>query len=231
MAIKIKGKSGGVMEITAQPDSSYIDIKLALGDKLNKHKGFFSGSGAKVIFRGKELTAPQKAEFKKLLHDQYGIAHVMFGDDAPAEPLDERPEAPAEVNCKPVPEEEPGRVTLVSKDYFNAKSVFVAHTLRSGQRVECTGDIVVLGDVNDGAEVIAGGSIAVMGTLRGLAHAGATGRADVVVAANVLTPKQLRISGKVAVFPPDAGGEGPQLAEYKQGSIHIRALKPQSRSL
>ena len=75
------------------------------------------------------------------------------------------------------------RVSLVSRDYFNAKSVFVSHTLRSGQRIECEGDVVVLGDVNDGAEVIAGGSIAVMGTLRGLAHAGATGRSDVVVAA------------------------------------------------
>jgi hypothetical protein len=53
----------------------------------------------------------------------------------------------------------------------------------------------------------------------------------VVVAANLLAPKQLRISGKVAVFPPDAGGEGPKIAEYKQGSIVIRACKPQSRSL
>ena len=232
MGIKIKGKSGGVLEITAQPDSSYNEIKLAISDKLNKHKAFFSGSDAKVVFRGKDLTAPQQIELKKLLQDQYGIAHVAFGDEGPQEPQEARDqEVPAEVSFRPVPEEEPGRVTLVSKEYFDAKSVFVSHTLRSGQRVECAGDIVVLGDVNDGAEVIAGGSIAVMGTLRGLAHAGATGRADVVVAANMLAPKQLRISGKVAVFPPDAGGEGPKVAEYKQGSIVIRALKPQSRSL
>ena len=63
--------------------------------------------------------------------------------------------------------------------------------------------------VNDGAEIIAGGSIAVMGTLRGLAHAGATGRSDVVVAANALHPKQLRISGKIAMFPDDKGGDTP----------------------
>ncbi len=232
MGIRIKGKSGGVLEITALPASSYMDIKLAIDDKLNKHKGFFSGSDAKVVFRGKDLTAPQKAELKKLLHGQYGIAHVVFGDDPAYEPQEDiRQDAPVEVKTKNEPDDEPGRVTLVSKDYFDAKSVFISHTLRSGQRVECAGDIVVLGDVNDGAEVIAGGSIAVMGTLRGLAHAGATGRADVVVAANVLAPKQLRISGKVAVFPPDAGGEGPKIAEYKQGSLVIRALKPQSRPL
>ena len=232
MGIKIKGKSGGVLEITAQPASSYHDIKLAIDDKLHKHKAFFSGSEAKVVFRGKDLSAPQKADFQALLQSQYGIAHVVFGDEAPLVPHEDvRQEAPVEVKTKPEPEDEPGRVTLVSKEYFDAKSVFISHTLRSGQRVECAGDIVVLGDVNDGAEVIAGGSIAVMGTLRGLAHAGATGRADVVVAANMLVPKQLRISGKVAVFPPDAGGEGPRIAEYKQGSIVLRALKPQSRPL
>ncbi len=231
MGIKIKGKSGGVLEITALPTSSYNDIKLAIDDKLNKHKGFFSGSDAKVVFRGKDLTAAQKTELKNLLHSQYGIAHVVFGEAQHEPQEDIRQEAPVEVKTKPEPEDEPGRVTLVSKDYFDAKSVFISHTLRSGQRVECAGDIVVLGDVNDGAEVIAGGSIAVMGTLRGLAHAGATGRADVVVAANMLAPKQLRISGKVAVFPPDAGGEGPKIAEYKQGSIVLRALKPQNRPL
>jgi septum site-determining protein MinC len=226
MSIRIKGKSGGVLEIMAQPSSSYNEIKLAIGDKLNKHKGFFSGSDAKVIFRGKAFSAPQRIELKELLHEQYGIANVAFGDEAPVLPKETKRKT-----AEPAAAEESNRVTLVSKEYFNAKSVFVSHTLRSGQRVECEGDIVVLGDVNDGAEVIAGGSIAVMGTLRGLAHAGAMGRADVVVAANVLVPKQLRISGKIAVFPADAGGEGPKIAEYKQGSIVIRPLKQQSRSL
>lgn len=218
MGIRIKGKSGGVLEIMAQPSSSYDEIKLAIGDKLNKHKGFFSGSEAKVIFRGKAFSVPQRKELRQLLHEQYGIANVAFGEEASIQQQEITKQ-------EPIGAEEPNRVTLVSKEYFDAKSVFVAHTLRSGQRIECEGDVVVLGDVNDGAEVIAGGSIAVMGTLRGLAHAGAMGRADVVVAANVLTPKQLRISGKIAVFPADAGGEGPKIAEYKQGSIVIRPLK------
>ncbi len=226
MGIRIKGKSDGVLEIMMQPSSTYDEIKLAIGDKLNKHKGFFSGSEAKVIFRGKAFSTPQRKELKQLLHEQYGIANVSFGEEVLVSTV-----VPKKQASEPIGAEEPNRVTLVSKEYFDAKSVFVAHTLRSGQRIECEGDIVVLGDINDGAEVIAGGSIAVMGTLRGLAHAGAMGRADVVVAANVLTPKQLRISGKIAVFPADAGGEGPKIAEYKQGSIVIRPLKPQSRSL
>jgi septum site-determining protein MinC len=65
-----------------------------------------------------------------------------------------------------------------------------------------------------------------MGSLRGLAHAGATGRNDVVVAAINLVPKQLRISGKIAIFPEGKHSDVPEVAEYKQGSIVIKPLKP-----
>jgi septum site-determining protein MinC len=225
MVISIKGKSGGVLEIAMQPLASYADIRLAISEKLSKNKDFFTGTYVKVLFSGKVLSAAQKKELRRILLMDYDIKNVLFADEEP-ESLQEvdtvtSNEAPAA--------ESSTHVSLVSKDYFNAKSVFVSHTLRSGQRVECEGDVVVLGDVNDGAEVIAGGSIAVMGALRGLAHAGATGRSDVVVAANILGPKQLRISGKIAAFPADKTGDMPELAEYKDGSIVIRPLKPQKR--
>jgi septum site-determining protein MinC len=224
MGITIKGKSGGVLEIAMQPLASYADIRLSVSEKLAKNKDFFTGTDVKVRFSGKVLSAAQKKELRRILFMDYDIKNVTF--------LDEEPEGLEEVGAvtsNEAPAESPNRVALVSKDYFNAKSVFVSHTLRSGQRVECEGDIVVLGDVNDGAEVIAGGSIAVMGALRGLAHAGATGRSDVVVAANILGPKQLRISGKIAAFPSDRPGDMPEVAEYKDGSIVIRRLKPSKR--
>lgn len=225
MAVTIKGKAGGVLEIKMQPSASYSEIKRALGEKLSRHKGFFSGCDTKVIVSGKSLMPAQKQEIKRLFEMDYDITNVVFGDELEACVKEARQAVPAQV-----PHDDGRRVSLVSKEYFNAKSVFVANTLRSGQRVECEGDVVVLGDVNDGAEVIAGGSIAVMGTLRGLAHAGATGRSDVVVAANCLVPKQLRISGKIAAFTPAQKGTVPEIAEYKKDSIVIRPLKPLGRA-
>jgi septum formation inhibitor MinC len=68
-------------------------------------------------------------------------------------------------------------------------------TLRSGQKVETEHSIVVFGDVNSGAEVIAGGDIVILGTLRGIAHAGAydeSGGGRVIFSLN-LQPTQLRI--------------------------------------
>ena len=226
MAVTIKGKAGGVLEIKMQPSASYSEIKNALGEKLSRHKGFFSGCDTRVVVSGKSITPAQKQELKQIFKMDFGIINVAFDDELEQCVGEARQAAPAEV-----PHDDGKRVSLISKDYFNAKSVFVSHTLRSGQRVECEGDIVVLGDVNDGAEVIAGGSIAVMGTLRGLAHAGATGRSDVVVAANCLIPKQLRISGKIAAFTQEQKGTVPEIAEYKKGSIVIRPLKPLGRTL
>jgi len=226
MGITIKGKPGGVFEIDVEPLSSYAEIRDALREKLDKNKDFFTGADAKLLFTGRAMTRAQKQDIRRMLHMDYDVDGVTFEDEREASPEEAPIRRAAEPAAAAVIE---NRVDLISREYFKAKSIFISHTLRSGQRVECEGDIVVLGDVNDGAEVIAGGSIAVMGTLRGLAHAGATGRSDVVVAANDLRPKQLRISGKIAVFPEGQSGGVPEIAEYSKGSIVIRALKPPAR--
>lgn len=227
MGIRIKGKPDGLFEIEIQKQSSFTDIKEGIRLKLSRNRGFFTGAGAKVIVFGKALSDEEKKDLRDMFKTDYGIVNASFGDD------DNHAETPNPAAARsPVPDEGgEDSVTLVSKNYFNAKSIFVSHTLRSGQRVECEGDVVVLGDVNDGAEVIAGGSIAVMGVIRGLVHAGATGRNDVVVAANALKPKQLRISGKIAIFPDERQAEGPEVAEFKQGSVVIKSLRHQRNEL
>lgn len=228
MGIKIKGKTGGLFEIEIQPLSSYSDIREAIQQKLAKNRDFFSGADARVQITGKVLSDIQKRDLRRMFQMDYAITNVSFPGE-PEEPVEKR-----SVTIKRMTNNDEHNydyVNLVSRNFFNAKSIFVTHTLRSGQRVECEGDVVVLGDVNDGAEVIAGGSIAVMGSLRGLVHAGATGRSDVVVAANALMPKQLRISGKIAIFPENKQSDVPEIAEFKQGSVVIRPLKPNTKEL
>ncbi len=98
----------------------------------------------------------------------------------------------------------------------------VDHTLRSGQRITSSGTVVVLGDVNPGAEVVAGGDVIVVGKLRGLAHAGAEGNDDATIWALELGAKQLRIAGHVAVAPEDAPAPaGPERARVEDGQIII----------
>jgi septum site-determining protein MinC len=72
--------------------------------------------------------------------------------------------------------------------------VTVARIIRSGQVVEVEGDLLLIGDVNPGGTVIAGGNIYILGALKGIAHAGCYGNDQAVITASVMKPAQLRIS-------------------------------------
>jgi len=99
----------------------------------------------------------------------------------------------------------------------------LARTVRSGGRVESSGSVVILGDVNAGAEVLAADDIIVIGTLRGLAHAGAHGNERAVVWAQRIRSPQLRIGPAVA--QADGGNDatsGPEVAHLVEGQIVVR---------
>lgn len=76
-------------------------------------------------------------------------------------------------------------------------------SLRSGQKMEAEGSIVILGDVNSGAEVMAADNITVLGALRGLAHAGAKGNKQAIIAAGLLDTVQIRIANIVQEIDRD----------------------------
>lgn len=79
--------------------------------------------------------------------------------------------------------------------------VSVAKIIRSGQVLQTPGDLLLVGDVNPGGTVIAGGNIFIMGTLKGIAHAGYHGDNDAIIAASVMKPSQLRISDCITRAP------------------------------
>ncbi|MCA1063564.1 septum site-determining protein MinC [Rossellomorea sp. AcN35-11] len=73
--------------------------------------------------------------------------------------------------------------------------------IRSGQVVEVPGDILIVGDVNPGGKVLAGGNIYILGSLKGIAHAGHNGNLDSVIVASKMVPSQLRIGGALNRAP------------------------------
>ncbi|MDO4264439.1 MAG: septum site-determining protein MinC [Deinococcus sp.] len=81
------------------------------------------------------------------------------------------------------------------------RTVILPHSLRSGFRREYGGSVVVLGDVNPGVEIVAGGDIIVMGALRGVAHAGAYGNTSAIVWARPIASAQIRIADALARSP------------------------------
>jgi len=122
---------------------------------------------------------------------------------------------------EPVPEKT-GR-----REKQTAGALVLAKSLRSGQRVEHEGDVVVVGHVNDGAEVFASGSICVWGRLKGVAHAGLDGHEEHTVIAGAFEAKQVRIGGKVssALGSSMEWWGKPVIITLENNSLVVRELK------
>lgn len=81
-----------------------------------------------------------------------------------------------------------------SKEIATSETKFHKGSLRSGQKIEYEGSLVILGDVNAGAEVLAGENVVVLGILRGMAHAGAKGNKEAIISAVSIEATQIRIA-------------------------------------
>ena len=119
---------------------------------------------------------------------------------------------------KALPAQEPEALELTDE---GAEALVVDRTLRSGQEVSHPGSVLVLGDINPGARVQAGGHVVVWGRLRGVVEAGLSG-GDAVVCALDLSPTQLRIGSVVTRAPDDVRPEaGPEVARLAGGAILV----------
>lgn len=90
-----------------------------------------------------------------------------------------------------------------NKEIAVSETKFHRGSLRSGQKMESEGSLVILGDVNSGAEVIASDNIVVLGALRGLAHAGAKGNKQAIISAGLLDTVQIRIANVIKEIDRD----------------------------
>ena len=111
-----------------------------------------------------------------------------------------------------------------------SETILIQRTIRSGQKIQYSGHIVILGDVNPGAEIIAGGNIMVLGCLRGIAHAGVFGNQLAAVAAFKLKPTQLRIANHITRAPDGESWQpqNPEIARVKNGVVVIEKLQSMS---
>ncbi|ASV68837.1 septum site-determining protein MinC [Cytobacillus sp. FSL W7-1323] len=85
--------------------------------------------------------------------------------------------------------------------------VSITKIVRSGQVIEVPGDLLLIGDVNPGGTVRAGGNIFIMGELKGIAHAGYYGNQEAVISASIMRPTQLRICDSITRAPDEKQDE------------------------
>ena len=107
------------------------------------------------------------------------------------------------------------------------EALFIKSTFRSGESLHHHGDVVVLADVNPGAEIRADGDIVVLGSLKGFVHAGASGDNKSVIIALELPSARFQIGKYHGVAPtsarqkPKSSATGPQIAYVRSRSIHV----------
>jgi septum site-determining protein MinC len=228
--INIKGTSDGLVVHIGSGDWDGLLTELA--SRLDQTPSFFKGGRVALHVGPRQLTQGQLEHIGDLLKaHQMSLWRVTGESDetqrvAASLGLETRLAAPqlaANALTAPHPAGAADGEAAPEED----RAILVRRTLRSGQSLRHSGHVIVIGDVNPGAEIIAGGDVLVWGRLRGTVHAGARGVDSAVVCALVLAPMQLRISGHIARSPgnePDqqqANTIVPEVASVQGGQIVV----------
>lgn len=217
--VEFKGKLNGLY-LNCDSNESFDAIYNFLKIVLDERGSFYKGS--KIIgIKGQKFNYKQKAQIEALIYDQYGIEVETL------ETLEVKRNEPTVIKEEmtieaPIPE-------VTSPLILNSSvsdTHFVYGTMRSGKSVHFPGHVVVIGDVNPGAEIVAEGNIIVLGRMLGFVHAGSAGNDQAVIIANLLKPTQIRISTYISVPPSDdepIHGNVPEKATVIQGEIRIES--------
>ncbi len=122
-------------------------------------------------------------------------------------------------NTNPSQEQMPN-ISSLTTSILGEDAILIRRTLRSGNKIQYPGHVIVFGDVNPGAEIIAGGDVFVWGKLKGTVHAGASGNVNAVIGALELSPTQLRIADHIAIQPKDhKPPQGAEIVRLQDGAV------------
>lgn len=213
--LEIKGVREGLL--ITMPQGDWRDVRPELLTTIDERAEFFQGARIALEVDQSELRASELGS----LRDELAERSVTLWAVLSSSQTTQMAAADLGLATKlsdPAAEQaqlEPPLESALSGE----TAVLVERTVRSGNSVRHPGHVVVLGDVNPGSELIAGGHVIIWGRLRGVVHAGAGGDENAMICALDLAPTQLRIAGKIAVSPEKRGRPRPEVAHIRDGQI------------
>lgn len=219
--IKIKGTKSG-LRLTFDKNVAFEDIESNILQKFRSGSGFFV-RGTEIFVPKDALPVEQLERLRKIFH-QHGLMFrteerieqhepAVFRQPAFQSPV--QPTMPSHVQT-PAPSVNPEAQQML----------VINRTLRGGQEITTKSSVLICGNVNPGAQIIAGGSIDIRGTCRGMVHAGAYGDKKAFIIADRLMPTQIRIANLIARSPdtPEEIGKA-ERASVKDGVIVIESIE------
>lgn len=208
--ILIKGNKDGInTTINMNKFASFEDMLQVLIKKLSKGKHFYKGT---TLILSMDLKAINKKEveiLKETLLNEIQLKDIVLED------------------LEKETDKETQKETKVFSGVTEGKTKFIRKTVRGGQSIRYQGNIVIIGDINSGAEVYASGNVIVLGRIKGKVSAGTNGNSKAVIAAFLLQPEILTIANVIAMSPDDVEKPSyPELAKIKDGAIIVEPYLP-----
>ena len=205
--IFIKGNKLGINAIINMDKFGNFDEMLdSLVEKLKKKKKFYKGATLTVTTDLKYINERQISKLKDVLFDEILIKDCIF-------------------------EERLEKQSSVFSGVYEGRTKFVRKTVRSGQCLNYAGNLIIIGDVNNGGEVRAHGNVIVLGDLKGRVFAGDNGNENAIIAAYSLEPELISISGKITISPDDFEKTGyPEVARLNENNIIVEPYLPDKYS-
>lgn len=202
--VVFKGSRAG-LQVVFDETVEFATVLRELKMKLETAIDFF-GKGTTVSIAKNKITAEQQEELR-LLFQSFGLRLKVN-----------------EINKPMIKEVEP----LEKKVEFSNEVKIINQTVRGGQEITSHGSIVILGNVNPGAKIIAGGNIDVKGACRGIVHAGAFGDRAATIVADKMLAMQICIADIIARAPDNLESTGmTECASIKHGNIVIEPINRQ----
>ena len=217
--ISIKGIPDGLLVNIGE--GPFDHVVQMLDSEVASRRGFFSGSkvalkvgkrklDSQAITRFKNLLASHSMELWAVLTENVEtmdsaraleLATRLPGSNVDLDGNTMRPDLESTFEDARQLESRAGKPDISASIGDNC--LLLRETLRSGRSIAHNANVVVIGDVNPGAEIIAAGNVIVWGMLRGLVHAGSHGDESAVICALGLVPTQLRIADYIAISPTE----------------------------
>lgn len=214
-SLAIKGVRDSLL-ITLPTDAEGEELNLLL-KTIDRRAEFFRGARLALEVGELALGANQLSQIRQALAEREVDLFAVLSAAAPT--LYAASDLGLETNLDRAEDLEASREPAFDTRLPGQEAILVEKTLHSGNHIEHPGHVIVMGDINPGAEVIAGGNVVVWGRLRGVVHAGAGGDESAVICALDLSPTQLRIAAQIALSPEREGPAQPEVARVRDGQI------------
>jgi septum site-determining protein MinC len=210
--IQIKGVRDGLLATFAE--AAWDDQCSALLSQIDERPAFFQGARLAIDVGSQILKVNDLVVLRDRLSERNVTLWAVLGESPTTEHTSQLLGLATRIS-KPRPEEQK-HGDAAAED----TALFITKTLRSGKRIEFAGNVVVMGDVNAGAEIIAEGHVVVWGRVRGMIHAGAKGDRSAIICALDLSATQLRIADEVSAVLKPQKNPKPEVARInEEGSL------------